>query len=198
MNMTARLLTLLALVCCSLTAADAQAQILPKVGLNISGLDAELEDYDAEARTGWNAGVDLRVGRGFFFVQPGAHYYSFTARLIDHQMDPNNVDFEEETTIQSVRAPLNAGIRLLGNNKLLQVNAFGGVTPAYVLNVDEKPGYDLSVDDLNRFTMGANIGASVDLLFLTASLTYEKGLTQFFQHTEGKNNITTLSVGLRF
>ena len=47
----------------------AQVRVSPKVGVNLSGLDTKLSDFDAEARAGWHAGLDFRVGEGFIFFE---------------------------------------------------------------------------------------------------------------------------------
>lgn len=192
MKTITRIITVLTLALVFVTAAQAQVRVNPKVGVNLSALEAKLQDFDAETRAGWNAGVDFRVGKGLFYVSPGAHYYSFTARLIDHELNPDNVQFEEETTIQSLRIPLNVGVNILG------LRAQGGLTGAYVLGVTEKNGFAFDASDLNRFTYGANVGVGIDLLFLTADLNYEIGLRDFFKEAAGENNILTLSVGLKF
>lgn len=176
----------------------AQVRVNPKVGLNVSAVDANLNDFSAEARTGWNAGVDFRLGEGVLFLNPGLHYYSFTARLVQDIDENTNVNFREETTIQSLKAPINVGLRITGDNGLLGIYAKGGIAPTYVMGVSEADDFDFNVDDLNRFTWGANMGVGVDILFLTADLTYEKGLTDFFDGVEGRNNVLTLSVGLKF
>jgi hypothetical protein len=198
MKTNLRLLTVLCAFTFVTAALTAQTRVTPRVGVNVSGLEASLQDFDADVRAGWNAGFDLRVGDGIFFLNPGLHYYSFTARLLDQVDQDTRVDFSEETTIQSLRAPLNIGLRLTGDNGLLGIYAKGGVTPAYVLGVKEANNFDFSTDALNRFTWGANVGVGVDLLFLTAELNYEKGLTDFFDGIEGRNNLLTLSVGLKF
>lgn len=176
----------------------AQIRVTPKVGLNVSAVDAKLNDFSAEARTGWNAGVDFRLGDGILFLNPGLHYYSFTARLMQDIDENTNVNFREETTIQSLKAPINIGLRLTGDNGLLGLYAKGGIAPTYVMGVKETDNFDFNVDDLNRLTWGANVGVGVDILFLTADLTYEKGLSDFFDGVEGRNNVLTLSVGLKF
>ncbi|MCI5083678.1 MAG: PorT family protein, partial [Saprospiraceae bacterium] len=40
----------------------AQIDVIPKAGVNISALDAKLNDIRTEARVGWNAGLDVRMG----------------------------------------------------------------------------------------------------------------------------------------
>ena len=179
----------------------AQAQkFIPKVGINVSAIDAKLNDFDAEVRTGWNAGFDLRYGEGFVFFNPGLHYYNFSAELTDgfDVDDPTQMFEDERTMIRSIRLPLNVGFNLLGNNKILGVHVKGGVTPGYVIGVKETDSYSLDVEDLKRFTTSANVGAGVDFLIFTADLTYEIGLNDFFENAEGKNNMLTLGLGLKF
>ena len=198
MKQSAKLLiTLLAVALLSLPAM-AQVKVNPKVGVNFSGVDAQLQDITAEARVGWNAGIDLRVGEGFLFFNPGAHYYSYTARLIKDVEKPGDVKFEDETTIQNVKIPVNLGIRLTGDNGLIGLHVKGGVVPTMVTGVTEKQDFSFNKDDLNTFTLGANVGAGIDFLVFTLDANYEIGLNDFFKDAEGRNNMLTVSLGLKF
>jgi len=176
----------------------AQVTINPKVGVNYSGIDAKLNDINAEARVGWNAGVDFRLSESLIYLQPGAHFYSYTARLLQEVDDPEDVQLSEETQIQNIRLPVNLGIRLTGEGGILQLHAIGGVTPSYVLGVNEKEDFAFDKDSLRDWTFGANVGLGLDILFLTANVNYEIGLTDFFEAAEGRNNMLTLSVGVKF
>ncbi|MEZ4984476.1 MAG: outer membrane beta-barrel protein [Saprospiraceae bacterium] len=178
--------------------AQAQVRVSPKVGVHVAALDAAPDDFTAQARTGWHAGVDFRMGKGLFYLNPGLQYNSLTARLVENIDQDTRLNFEEETTIQSLKAPLNVGLRITGDNGLLGLYLKGGVVPTYVMGVKETDNFDFSVDRLNRLTWGANAGLGIDLLFLTADLTYEKGLTDFFNDAAGKNNVLSLSVGVKF
>ncbi len=176
----------------------AQVSINPKVGVNVSALDAKLRDMTTEARAGWNIGADLRVGNGFIFLNPGLHYYNYTAALYKEFDDPDIFRNQDETTIQALKLPVNIGVRLTGQGGLIDLYAKGGIVPTYVAGVKERPNFDLSVDDLNRLTYGANIGVGVDVLFLTIDLNYEIGMKDYFKDSSGKNNVLTLSAGLKF
>ena len=178
---------------------NAQIQYNPKVGVNVSALDAKLQDISAEARVGWNAGVDFRFGESMFFFYPGVHYHSMSARLFKDIEGTDEVSLKDETTIQSVRVPLNLGVRLTGEGGLLGIHAKGGITPSYVLGVKEKEGsINFSKDNLTNLTWSANVGVGVDIWFLTADLSYDVGLTNFFNDADGKNYMVTLSVGVKF
>jgi hypothetical protein len=177
---------------------QAQIKVNPKIGVNASAVDAKIQDITAEARYGWNAGIDLRMGEGAFFFKPGLHYYNFTANLFQDVTAPGDVPMKDETTIQSLKLPVNAGLRLTGEGGLLGVNVHGGVTPSYILGVKEGTSVPFVKDDLKPFTLGANLGLGIDVLFFTVEANYEMGLTPFFNGAEGKNNVFSVSAGIKF
>ncbi|MCB0579047.1 MAG: outer membrane beta-barrel protein, partial [Phaeodactylibacter sp.] len=74
----------------------------------------------------------------------------------------------------------------------------GGVVPTMVTGVTEKQDFSFNKDDLNTFTMGANVGAGIDFLVFTLDANYEIGLNDFFKDAEGRNNMLTVSLGLKF
>ncbi len=189
-------LLLLAFTLCAQT-LFAQLHVLPRVGVNTSALDTERNGQVTDLRVGWNAGLDLRLGPNKLFLQPGAHYYNFTARLVQKDI-ADQVTFRDETTIQAVQVPLNAGLRLIGAGKLLGLYLKGGVTPMFITGVDEKPGFAFNKDKLNDMTWNANVGAGLDLLIFNVELNYAWGLSDFFTDVEGRNQMWTLSAGFRF
>jgi hypothetical protein len=191
-------LVLLAVACFTFTMNAQSVRVSPQVGVNFSAVDAQIQDIRAESRVGWNAGLDFRFGEKLIYFNPGIQYFSNTARLIKDVGSPDDVNFEEETTIQSLKAPLNLGLRLTGDNGLLGLRLRGGVTPTYVLGVNEKADFAFSKEDLNAFTWGANVGAGVDVLFFTLDVNYEIGLNDYFQDAEGRNNVLSLNLGLKF
>jgi len=176
----------------------AQVTFNPKIGVNASGLDARIDDFRSEARTGWNAGFDLRIGERMVFFQPGVHIYNMNAQL-SQEPGLDDVNFlQDQTTIQLVKFPVNMGIRLTGTNGLLNIYALAGVTPTLLAGVRESSSFSLTEDDINDFTYGANIGAGVDLFFLSLDVRYEVGLNDFYSNSPGRNNILTANVGIRF
>lgn len=178
--------------------ASAQVKLNPKFGVNASALDTKIQDIRAEARVGWNAGLDLRIGEGFLFFQPGAHYYAFTADLVKDVDINDGLDISEQTSIRSVKLPINIGMNLTGDGGLLGLQAIGGISPTFVTSVNEKSSIDFTKDDLTSLTWGANVGLGLDVLFMTVNANYEIGLTDFFADATGRNNVFTLSLGVKF
>ncbi len=97
-----------------------------------------------------------------------------------------------------MRVPVDLGINITGQGGLIGLHLKGGVTPAYVIGVKERPNYNFDVETLNRFTMGANVGLGVDILFFTVDANYEIGLNEFFKDAAGKNNMLSVNVGIKF
>lgn len=191
-------LLLLCLLFSSLFTLSAQVSLNPKIGLNASGLDARIDDFRSEARAGWNAGFDLRIGERMIFFQPGIHIYNLNAEL-SQEPSLDDVNFlQDQSTIQLVKFPVNMGIRLTGTNGLLNLYALAGFTPTLLAGVKESSNFSLSEEDINDYTYGANLGAGLDLFFLTVDVRYEVGLNDFYANSPGKNNILTANVGIRF
>jgi hypothetical protein len=176
----------------------AQVVVNPKVGVNFSGFKGDIKDFQAESRIGWNAGIDFRFGESAFYFTPGLHYYNFTAELQKNTNLQDNLRLEENTTIQSLRAPVNLGIRLTGEGGLMALHARGGVIPAYTLSVQEKENFDLTVEDLNRFNYSANVGLGLDVAIFTVDVNYEFGLSEPFKDSVEKPNFLTAAVGVKF
>jgi hypothetical protein len=195
---TLRAFFVMAMLMISMTGLQSQSTFNPKVGINASGVNARLNDITAEARFGWNVGFDVEKGKGFMYRRFGLHYYQYTAALFQEINTPGDIRISDHTTIQSVKMPLNLGLRLTGKGGFMNINAFGGITPTYVVNVQERNVVPFTRDALQDFSFGANAGINVDILIFSVDLNYELGLTPFFNGADGRNNVLTLSVGLKF
>lgn len=186
---------LFAIISCwtiQLQAQGTKVKVNPKVGVNVSGIEAELEDIRTSARAGWNAGVDVIIGRPLF-ISTGLHYFNYTAKLQSGEISEiDDFRIEDQTTIRSLKAPFNIGLRLLG------IHAKAGIVPTYVMGVKETEDFSFDIDQLNRLTWGFNLGAGIDILFLTLEANYEIGMSDYFKDVSGANNVLTLSAGIKF
>jgi len=189
---------LTSVICLMAFSLSAQIDVIPRFGVNASGLDAKLTDFETEANTGWNAGVDLQLGQGMIFLQPGAHYYRFDADLTSNPDIEDALELKGKTTINQIKTPVNLGVRLTGDGGLLDIYATGGVTPTFLMGVRESDEFAFDESNLNEITWGANVGAGVNLWFLNLDMRYEWGLSDFFKDSNAKNNVFTAAVGIRF
>ncbi|WKN42038.1 porin family protein [Tunicatimonas pelagia] len=174
----------------------AQVRVNPKIGLNASSLTTENAEWEEDGvRTGVNLGVDFRIGddgESWFFFQPGIHYYSIGAQLIN---DANAERVDDVVAINSLKVPLNGGFYLTGTDGILAVRLNGGVVPTFMLGVEDND-LGLDRDDFRSFNLGLNAGIGIDLFFATLDIGYEWGLTEFFEAGEGQNRMFAVSLGV--
>lgn len=177
--------------------AQAEVKILPKVGINVSNFNADWDDfenYENGGRVGWQAGIDVRVGKYAYFA-PGLHYSSTTLRDINmDELENNTFSFGEELTVQSLKLPLNVGLKV----PVLGLRVQGGITGNYALDIKDANGNSFDPVLLNRVTASTNLGVGMDILWMTVDFNYEKGITDYFNNVDIKNNTYSLTVGLKF
>ena len=175
----------------------------PKIGYLASALDTELErqnemNAETEGRIGWTIGFDARITNRSLIIHPGIHYQQFTAELRSLEEDNLPEILEEETTISMLKAPVAIGTYLTGEKSIVRLHVRGGIAANLLLGVTDEDIFSVSEEDLKNITLGAQVGAGLDVFFGTLDATYEWGLTQFFEDAEGKNNQFTISLGLVF
>lgn len=177
--------------------SQGQIKINPKIGINASNLETDIRDLTAEARVGWNLGLDLRMGRGMVFFNPGIHYYSFAADLTPNITSQTNFDVRNQTTIQNIKVPVNIGINLTGTGGLMNIWIKGGGSANFFGGVKQVDGSSLVTDDFSKVNFGLNLGVGVDVLLFTIDATYELGQTNFFAEGDSRNNMFTVSAGIK-
>ena len=175
----------------------AKAQIIPSVGLH--GYLTERVDFanvdrdvELEGRSGWNAGLDVRLGKKMLYMQPGLHYFSTTTRVTDLR-DVGLPRQREEQRHTSLKAPILLGLRL-GLNGTAAIHLQGG--PVITGAIGEELSSDLG--GMKPMALGLASGVSVDFLRFNASLRYEWGQTQAFQHQPGNVDVLSLGLGIVF
>ncbi len=174
---------------------SAQFKINPKIGVTLSRLASDPADFETTARPGFTAGADVRLGKKFYF-QPGIHYSVMNYELADlSTIDP--VDVPDETGIKSLKIPLNVGLSIV-DLKLFRIRAFGGAN-FYKVTGFRNNNLGLTKDDFAKNYWGANLGAGLDLLFMTIDLQYEWGQSAIFKNQpDTKYRTIALTAGLKF
>ncbi len=189
---------------------QAQLSLSPKVGINGSILDSEYDsdtdlpggidsDEAWEGRLGWNLGMDLRMRGGWFLFQPGVHYLNTSSRLIREGDGTTVEDIEEESSFQTLKVPVTAGIFLTGEEKgLVQIHLRAGIVPTLLLGVDEKSTFAYTKDDIEDLSWGILGGIGIDILIFTIDVSYEEGISNFLVGNDAKNKMFIASVGFAF
>lgn len=171
--------------------------IIPIIGLHASDFNIDFKDGNYTGRTGFNAGVDVRIRTQRFFIQPGIHYFNSSTQ-VSNKDSLNNARLTDGPRVQSLKVPLMVGIYLTrGDSGFFKFNIKGGGVANYLLAVDNNSNTNLRKENLNEWTYGVNAGIGLEFGFITLDVTHEWGLTNYFKNDSQKNNILRVSLGFK-
>ncbi len=204
-------LTLVLLMTCGLM-AQGPISFGPKIGWNTSRLSTDYMDYVNQIKNGFQGGLFFSIYMDKLYIQPEA-YFSVKRGLLDTTIgDPTDpfgsVDMSQAITLTTVDIPMLLGYKLI-DLKLIRARIWAGPVASYVLN----KSYELSIDgfdnsdkirkeDFKDATWGFQVGAGLDVLFLTFDIGYEFGLEEFLTISSMDdfnltNNLFYVSLGWR-
>jgi hypothetical protein len=178
------LVILLAVSCFATPEAFAQQdfgrmEILLQGALLTHSFSGLPDEVSTEGEWGAQAGAAIRIGSPFYlesgFEFAGAAYTVTGVETFD--------GFEEE--LEDVlghlgwRIPVLVGYRLMPGSPL-KIRLFAGVAPLFITQVEEESDFELTKDDYESTVWNASLGAGLDVLFISASLFYEAGLSNLF------------------
>ncbi len=186
--------------------ADKSIYVNPKVGMNISGLTDELEGVSSSGKAGYNVGLDLRLGDGLVFFQPGVFYYQYNTKytIVESSLLPNGqTTYKTDVKVSSIKVPVQMGIRILTTD-LISVRANLGPAFNFPVDVNSDEDFVLKRGDYKSATVGGVVGAGVDLAIFTFDLNYEFGLSDYVefkdpsvQSSSSNQYVLTFNVGIR-
>ncbi len=173
--------------------ASAQFKINPQVGMTFSSISNPPTGYDFQAKAGFMAGADFRIGNRFQF-QPGAFYVSSATAA-----ESNDGEIvAEDITHSYVKIKALLGFDIVESDIFkLRINA----GPTYDLLLAAKMGDEDVKQDWKDGTFFLQGGVGLDILFLTAELGYAQGMTQTFVEEYAKDSKTSgfyFTVGVVF
>lgn len=153
--------------------ANAQSGFGVKAGLSYN-TTGELKEFINETgsiidnkgngKSGYNVGIYGKLGMGPIFLRPELVYTKTTSEYI---LNSESVDYK----MARLDMPVLIGIKLMG-----PLNVFAGPAFQYVLDNDFKGLEFNSIE--NDFTVGLNLGASLELGRLGIDVRYERGFSQ--------------------
>jgi hypothetical protein len=171
--------------------------IVPVAGLHASNFRADFKDSKATGRTGWNAGLDFRIHIRRFFIQPGVHY-------LNSSLDLTSKDSLAQAPVlsgprmQSLKVPLMMGVYLTrAQHAFFKINVKGGVSGNYLLAAERNQHKQFSRDNLQTCSYGLLAGIGLEFGIIALDLSHQWGMTKVFKDNNTKNNILTLTLGLR-
>jgi hypothetical protein len=187
------LFSLMLLVAVSIS-AKAQFDIGIKGGVNFSSIDAD--QLNKSTKTGYQAGVFLRVGSAFY-LQPEVYLGSSGGNFSSSN---NGSDYSGSVRFTTLNVPL-----LLGHEFGTSSTNFRlMVGPVYSYNLSKNESFSQNFTnayhDFGNYenaTLGYQVGAGVDFAGLTADLRYEGGLSKLNPAYGQRANIWSVSIGFK-
>jgi hypothetical protein len=174
----------------------------PKIGYNSNTLSSNLDSIKAGINNSLQIGAFVRVGKKLY-LQPEANYQTVSGTF--NQGSGANA-LSQDYTLKSIKVPVLIGFKLI-DKAGVNLRLLAG--PAFTFSLDKKLNPSSmgelwpiqSVDDFKNSSWSAQMGAGIDVLFLTLDLRYEMGIENIYGgsgSTEIKNNMFNISLGVKF
>lgn len=177
----------------ALPGAAAAQRITLGAGLSFSSVSDLSSAYDASSGDlGWMVGGNVRIGKTFF-VAPGVWWGEDKFNLKQDGGESDGI------SLKGFNIPVVVGLGF--DLKLLALDVYAGPTMRILTGVSGNR-FDLVKDDFKSTSFGGQIGATVDVLFLTVMGTYEVPFSDLYESSDpyggGKLGITRVGLGFRF
>lgn len=183
----------------------AQININPQIGMNVSKLTNVPQELDPfvnfSSIVGYQIGGNIRIG-GNLHLQPGFYWHELGSELKISDIIPD--DLEDKIKINIIQIPVLIGYKLI-NLGLLEIRLNAGPSLSFVSSVKDNI-FGLEKDHFRDTIWGAMVGAGVDILFISADISYEFGLSNTVEidinddnepEFESKNNVFRLNAGIK-
>lgn len=168
-----------------------------KAGVNLATLQADWTS--TENRLGYQVGAWARVGGAGFYVQPEVYLGSKGGKFGNIDADGTTVSGSGKVNFTTLDIPVLLGNKI-GMDKL-NIRFMAGPIVSFILKNDFKENYNMgtNVNDYKNQTIGAQLGAGVDVGNISVDLRYEKGLSNIEKSGkyDQKQNLWHLSLGYK-
>lgn len=174
-----------------------QFSIGPKIGYSASKLSTDFDTIKESARNNFQIGAFMRFGKKLY-IQPELSYATSGGTL-----KREGSGLKEDITLKNLYVPVLVGYKLI-DAKVFNVRVLAGPVANFILNkkvnFDETYPNPVQEADLKNVAWGMDVGAGVDILFLTLDLRYEFGLNNIYNGSGSqsiKNNVFIVSLGFK-
>ncbi|WP_256010975.1 porin family protein [Desertivirga xinjiangensis] len=168
-----------------------------KAGVNLATLQADWAS--TENRLGYQVGAWARVGGAGFYVQPEVYLGSKGGKFGNIDADGTTVSGSGKVNFTTLDIPVLLGNKI-GMDKL-NIRFMAGPIVSFILKNDFEENYNMgtNVNDYKNQTIGAQLGAGVDVGNISVDLRYEKGLSNIEKSGkyDQKQNLWHLSLGYK-
>lgn len=174
----------------------------PKVGYNSYKLSTDVDSIQASIKKSFQIGAFVRVGKKFYF-QPEANYQVSESTL---SQSIGTVVQSQDVTLKSIKVPAIIGFNVI-NKRVFNLRILAGPAVTFVLDKKLNPEQMNefwpihSADDIKNSVWSVQMGAGVDVFFVTLDVRYEMGLENIYNGSSDlnmKNNMFNVSLGIKF
>lgn len=175
-----------------LVGLQAQTQIKPGIGVNMTNITGE--GTDASGQVGWQIGGSVAFGEKFY-VEPGLFYQTSSVEYFTSASSPVT-----DLTYSGLRIPVAVGLDVLGNaDSFAGLRVFGGASGLIVTGTSSE-FYDK--DEIESPQWGVFAGAGLDIAIFYLDLSYQWSLSNVQKDIDqidlGKSKGIFVTAGLRF
>lgn len=187
--------TLLALsLILALPGAAAAQRVTLGATATFSSISELSEGYDASSgEVGWALGGNVRIGKTFF-IAPGLWWQEVRFKLEDEQAGESDV-----MALRGFQVPVMVGLGF--DLKVVGIDVYAGPTVTFLSKVGDNQ-FGLEKEAFKSTAFGGQIGAAVQVLFLTVLGSYEIPFTDVYDsdtpYGKGKLGVTRVGLGFRF
>lgn len=183
------------------TEAQSVFSVGPKIGYNSNTLTNNRDSISTNLNNSFQIGAFVRVGKKVYF-QPEANYQVVKGTM---NKSVGETILSQDIIIKTIKVPALIGVKLI-NRKVVNLRLMAGpaVTFLYNKKLDPKDMGSLwpiqSVDDLKNSIWSVQMGAGLDVFFMTLDVRYELGLDNMYNGSSDlkmRNNIFNVSLGVK-
>jgi len=169
------------------------------IGFNSSKFTTNVPEIAEEANSNFLFGAFVRIGKKAY-IQPEIAWVTKGGILNNDSIQGANTTIK----LSQVEVPVMLGFKLI-NLEVVNVRLMLGPSVGFITNKEVQPS-DLVTDpipesSLQNIQWGFQLGAGVDVLFLTLDVRYEFGLNNLYIAPDGgtsydmKNNVWRVTLG---
>jgi len=170
----------------------------PKIGYNSNRFTTDFDSIRSDAQGAFQFGAFMRIGKKVYF-QPEVNYVIKGGELKIENMG------RQVIKLKSVTIPLLFGIKPIDAG-FCNIRLMAGPTMTFISGKTLSPSTVISSwplqspDDIKESNWSLQMGAGVDIFFLTLDLRYELGVDNLYNGKSDfdlRNNIFNVSLGLK-
>jgi hypothetical protein len=195
------LLVIVIIACGSAAIAQGVFSLGPKIGYSSNKITDNMDSIQSSIKNSFQVGAFIRIGKKVYF-QPEANYQVVTSTL---NKGAGLSARSQDLTIQSLKIPALIGVKLV-NRSAFNLRIMAGPAYTFILNKKLDPEHmsELwpiqSVDDIKNSLWSVQMGAGLDVLFMTLDVRYELGIDNMYNgesNLQMKNNMFNVSLGIK-